>query len=136
MWLDEEQVIDAIRSGGGIPWNRHHGRIFCGSAAFYRNSYRGSLVQSWLPALDGVVDKLTAGARVADVGCGHGHSTVIMAEAFPSSRFVGFDPHVESIDATWEHARQAGVADRVRFEIADAKSYPETAFDLILEARR
>ena len=131
MWLDEEQAIHAFRTGEGVPWGNHHHRLFCGVAAFYRNAYRASLVPEWLPALDGVVEALEAGARVADVGCGHGHSTVLMAQAFPRSTFVGIDPHEESIAAAREHAVEAGVEDRVRFEVGTATSYSETGFDLV-----
>ncbi|MDJ0948762.1 MAG: class I SAM-dependent methyltransferase, partial [Alphaproteobacteria bacterium] len=131
MWFDEDQAIAAFRSGAGVPWGDHDERLFCGVAAFYRNAYRGQLVQSWLPALDGVIDRLTSGARVLDVGCGHGHSTVIMAEAFPRSRFSGVDTHAGSIEAARETARQAGVADRVDFAVGDAASYPPEGFDLI-----
>src|SRR3546814_6451386 len=97
MWFDEDKAVEAFRSGKGIPWGDHDGRLHCGVAGFYRNAYRGSLVQEWLPKLDGAVSKLQAGALVADVGCGHGHSTVIMAEAFPNSTFVGFDTHLDSV---------------------------------------
>jgi SAM-dependent methyltransferase len=131
MWFDEGMSIDAFRTGDGVPWGDHDRRLFCGSAAFFRNAYRGSLIQEWLPALDGVWDRLEQGIRVADVGCGHGHSTVLMAEAFPKSRFRGFDVHRESIDTARKNAAEAGVADRVTFEIADAKGYPAERFDLI-----
>jgi len=131
MWFDQPMTIDAFRNGKGIPWARHDGRMARGSAAFFRNSYRGSLVQSWLPALDGVEDKLNAGATVADVGCGYGHSTAIMAEAYPKSRFRGFDAHADSIEAARENARAAGLTDRVSFEVCDATSYPKDGFDLI-----
>jgi hypothetical protein len=92
MWFDEEKAIEAFRTGKGVAWGEHDGRLFCAVAAFYRNAYRGSLVSEWLPALEGVVEKLQAGITVADVGCGYGHSTVLMAQAFPRSRFHGFDP--------------------------------------------
>ena len=131
MWLDEDKTIESFRSGQGIPWGEHNERLFCGSAAFYRNAYRGELVQNWLPALDGIEFKLRAGIKVADVGCGHGHSTIIMAEAYPCSRFWGFDTHPESVEAAQENAQTAGVADRVTFEVANAKSYPAQNFDLI-----
>lgn len=131
MWLDEDKAIEAFRTGAGIPWGDHNGRLFCGSAAFYRNAYRGELIQNWLPALDGVEAKLRAGIKVADVGCGHGHSTIIMAETYPRSRFWGFDGHPGSVEEARENARQAGVADRVTFEVANAKSYPGEGFDLI-----
>src|SRR5690606_25589018 len=97
MWFDEDKAIEAFTTGRGIPWGDHDGRLFCGVAAFYRNAYQASLVPEWLPALDGVVARLEAGARVADIGCGHGHSTILMAQAFPQSTFTGFDTHPVSI---------------------------------------
>ena len=131
MWFDQERSLEAFRTGAGIPWGDHDGRLYCGIAAIYRNAYRASLVPEWLPALDGVVEKLERGGRVADVGCGHGHSTVLMASAFERSRFVGFDTHHASIETAREEAAAAGVADRVDFERADARSYPGEAYDLI-----
>lgn len=131
MWADQPKTIAAFRTGNGVPWSDHDGRLYCGVAAFYRNGYRKQLVPDWLPALDGVVEKLTAGARVADVGCGHGHSTVLMAEAFPNSRFYGFDSHGDSIIAARENAREAGVQDRVRFATGTAKTLTERGLDLI-----
>ena len=130
-WADEAKTIEAIRTGRGVSWGEHDGRLYCGVAAFYRNGYRASLVAEWLPALDGVVAKLEAGARVADIGCGHGHSTLLMAEAFPNSRFVGFDTHAGSIEAAQAHAREAGLADRVSFVQADAKEPLPGPFDLV-----
>jgi len=105
MFFDEEKTINAFRTGKGVAWDEHHERLFCGVAAFYRNGYRNSLVREWLPALRGVEEKLRAGAKVADVGCGHGHSTILMAEAFPQSRFWGFDYHEKSIETARRHAR-------------------------------
>lgn len=131
MWADEGKAIEAFRTGRGIGWQDHDERLFCGVAAFYRNAYRGSLVSEWLPALDGVTDKLTRGANVADIGCGHGHSTILMAQAFPKSRFWGFDAHAGSIAAAKEVAEAAGVTDRVSFEVADAGAYPARGYDLI-----
>lgn len=131
MWMDEEKTMEAFRTGRGIAWGDHDHRLFHGVAAFYRNSYRESLVESWIPALDGVEAKLLAGGRVADVGCGFGHSTIVMAEAFPASTFFGFDVHAGSIDAARRNATAAGVSDRVRFEVADASSYDEGDFDLV-----
>ncbi|NRP73780.1 27-O-demethylrifamycin SV methyltransferase [Ensifer psoraleae] len=131
MWSDEQKAVEAFRSGAGIPWGDHDGRLYCGVAAFYRNAYKASLVAEWLPALDGVVEKLQAGARVADVGCGYGHSTVLMAKAFPASRFHGFDTHPESVAEARKVAAEAGVSDRVTFATARADSYPGADYDLI-----
>jgi SAM-dependent methyltransferase len=131
MWFDQERTLEAFRTGAGIPWGEHDGRLYCGIAAIYGNAYRASLVTEWLPALDGIVEKLERGATVADVGCGHGHSTVLMATAFERSRFAGFDTHDASLDAARAEAEAAGVADRVEFQRADAKSYPATGYDLI-----
>ncbi|MDP2411063.1 MAG: class I SAM-dependent methyltransferase [Pseudolabrys sp.] len=131
MWADEEKSLAAFRTGKGVNWGDHDERLYCGVAAFYRNAYRGSLVQEWLPALEGVTAKLAAGAKVADVGCGHGHSTVLMAQAFPKSQFWGFDVHAGSVQEARAVAKAAGVADRVTFEVADAKSYPKRGYDLI-----
>ena len=131
MWSDEPKAIAAFRTGKGIAWGEHDERLHCGVSAFYRNAYEASLVPEWLPALDGVTQKLFRGARVADVGCGHGHSTVTMAKAFPTSRFWGFDVHQPSIDAARRNAERAGVADRVTFEVATASGYPARDYDLI-----
>jgi SAM-dependent methyltransferase len=131
MWFDQERLLDAFRTGAGIPWGEHDERLYCGVSVFYRNAYRASLVPEWLPALDGVVEKLERGARVADVGCGYGHSTVLMASAFERSRFVGFDTHEESVEAARANAESAGVAERVGFELADAASYAGSGYDLI-----
>ena len=131
MFFDEEKTIDAFRTGKGVAWDEHNERLFCGVAAFYRNGYRNSLVRDWLPALRGVEEKLRAGAKVADVGCGHGHSTILMAEAFPRSRFWGFDYHEQSIESARGHARKTAIENRARFEVASATSYPAEGFDLI-----
>jgi SAM-dependent methyltransferase len=131
LWFDQERLLDAFRTGDGISWGDHDERLYCGVSVFYRNAYRASLVPEWLPALDGVVEKLERGARVADVGCGHGHSTVLMASAFERSRFVGFDTHDESLEAARANAEEAGVAERVDFQRADAASCAGSDFDLI-----
>ncbi len=130
MWLDQERTLEAFRTGEGIPWGDHNDRLYCGVSSFYRNAYRAALVPEWLPALDGVVEKLERGARVADVGCGHAHSTVLMASAFERSHFVGFDTHDASVEAARANAQAEGVADRVDVQRADATSYPGE-FDLI-----
>jgi SAM-dependent methyltransferase len=131
MWLDEDKAVAAFRTGRGIAWGDHDDRLACGVAAFYRNGYRASLLSQWLPALDGVVGQLEAGITVADVGCGHGHSTVLMAEAFPRSRFHGFDTHAASIDEARRNAERAGVADRVTFDVARATDYAGANYGLI-----
>lgn len=131
MWADENKAITAFRTGNGIPWGDHDGRLTCGVAAFYRNAYKASLVPTWLPALDGIVDKLKAGALVADIGCGWGHSTVLMAEAFPASEFRGFDLHEASLVEARKVAAKAGVASRTSFAAARADTYPGKGYDLI-----
>ncbi|WP_368744499.1 class I SAM-dependent methyltransferase [Desertibaculum subflavum] len=131
MWADESKILNAFRTGKGIGWGEHDERLYCGVAAFYRNAYQGSLVQEWLPALEGVTAKLEAGAKVADIGCGHGHSTIIMAKAYPKSFFWGFDVHEESIVEARRNAEVAGVADRVGFTVAQATDYPANQYDLI-----
>lgn len=130
MWFDEDKAVEAFRTGKGIPWGDHDGRLHCGVAAFYRNAYRGSLVQEWLPALDGVVEKLQAGALVADVGCGHGHSTMLMANAFPASWLRGFDTHDQSVAEAQRLAAEAKLGN-IGFELARADSYPGRGYDLI-----
>ena len=131
MWIDEQRSLRAFRTGEGVAWGEHDERLFCGVAAFYRNAYRATLVPEWLPALDGVVEVLEAGGRVADVGCGHGHSTVLMAEAFPNSEFVGIDSHPESLVEARENAEEAGVGDRVEFVTGTATDYETSGFDLV-----
>jgi 2-polyprenyl-3-methyl-5-hydroxy-6-metoxy-1,4-benzoquinol methylase len=131
MWFDEPKALEAFRTGRGVAWGEHDARMACGVAAFYRNGYRASLVPQWLPALDGVVAHLEAGIEVADVGCGHGHSTLLMAQAFPNSRFHGFDAHAPSIDEARRHAANAGVGQRVDYALARAVDYPDKRYGLI-----
>ncbi len=130
MWADEPKALEAFHTGKGIAWGDHDERLVCGVAAFYRNAYRPSLVPQWLPSLDGVVVKLEAGAKVADVGCGHGHSTLLMAEAFPNSRFWGFDNHQPSLEEARDHVAKTGVRN-AKFHAARADSYPGEGYDLI-----
>lgn len=131
LFHDKDKLVAAMRGDGALPWGDHHPCMFSGTERFFRPGYRAHLVAEWLPALDGVVDKLEAGAKVADIGCGHGASTVIMAKAFPASRFIGFDYHAPSIDTASQRAREGGVADRVTFSQASAKDYPGDDYDLI-----
>jgi SAM-dependent methyltransferase len=127
----EPEIAAAFRTGAGVPWDRHDEQVFSGCERFFRPGYSANLVSNWLPSLDGVVAKLTAGARVADVGCGHGASTVLLAEAFPRSTFVGFDPHGGSVAAAVRNAGAAGVADRVSFEATSAQTFTGGPFDLV-----
>jgi 2-polyprenyl-3-methyl-5-hydroxy-6-metoxy-1,4-benzoquinol methylase len=124
------RVRDNFLTGGGMEWGEHHPCLFHGVERFFRGGYHMHLLGEWLPALDGVVDKLGRGGKVADVGCGHGASTVLMAKAFPASHFVGYDYHAPSIDTARERAKAAGVAN-VSFEQADASGYQGKDFDLI-----
>jgi SAM-dependent methyltransferase len=131
LYADEDQLLEAFRSGRGMGWHEHDHRLFRGTERFFRPGYRGHLVSEWIPALEGVQAKLERGAKVADIGCGHGASTIIMAEAFPNSQFVGFDYHEASIERASEAAREAGVGDRISFEVAAAKDYPGSGYDLV-----
>lgn len=131
MWADESKALEAFRTGRGVAWGEHDERMACGVAAFYRNGYRASLVPQWLPALDGVVARLQAGIAVADVGCGHGHSTLLMARAFPASRFFGFDTHAASIEAARRNAKEQGLEGRVHFEVTHATDYRDEGYGLI-----
>ncbi|HWF49382.1 MAG TPA: class I SAM-dependent methyltransferase [Solirubrobacteraceae bacterium] len=128
---DEEKIGKAFLTGDGVGWHEHHHDLFAGTERFFRPGYSANLVSSWIPALDGVQGKLEAGGHVADVGCGHGASTIIMAQAFPASTFVGFDYHEGSIEAARQAAAAAGVADRTSFEVASAKDYPGEGYDLV-----
>jgi 2-polyprenyl-3-methyl-5-hydroxy-6-metoxy-1,4-benzoquinol methylase len=130
-FLDEQKITDAFKTGRGVGWNRRSECLFCGTARFFRTGYKHHLVQEWLPALDGVVEKLKRGAKVADIGCGHGVSTRLMAEAFPNSRFYGFDYHEGSIETARQAAKDAGLGERVRFGVHSAKSYPAEGYDLV-----
>lgn len=128
---DEPRVTEAFRTGKGVGWDKRSECLFCGTARFFRTGYKHHLVQEWLPALDGVVEKLQRGATVADVGCGHGVSTIIMAQAFPNSRFFGFDYHAGSIADARKAAASAGLSDRVTFEVRSAKTIPAHGYDLV-----
>ncbi len=128
---DSSRIVELARSGAGLGWHEHTHDVHEGCERFFRPSYNAHLVAEWLPALDGVVDRLQRGARVADIGCGHGASTVIMAQAFPASTFHGSDYHPASIDQARARAEAAGVADRVTFEVASAQAFSGTGYDLV-----
>jgi 2-polyprenyl-3-methyl-5-hydroxy-6-metoxy-1,4-benzoquinol methylase len=127
---NQAKVQAAFKTGRGVAWGDQAGCLFCSVARLFRPGYVNALVQAWLPSLDGVVDKLKSGAKIADVGCGHGLSTLIMAEAFPKSQFIGYDFHQGSIASATAHARSHGVKN-ARFEVARAQDYPERDFDLV-----
>jgi SAM-dependent methyltransferase len=131
MWSALDKMEANFRSGGGLEWGHQHPCLFEGTERFFRAGYVGNLVGSWIPALEGVQAKLEAGAKVADVGCGCGASTILMAKAFPKSTFRGFDYHQGSIDIANKRAKEAGVADRVTFSVAKATDYPGTGYDLV-----
>jgi SAM-dependent methyltransferase len=130
-YADHDVFVDAFRTGAGVGWHEHDDRLFSGVVRLFRPGYAAHLVDEWLPALDGVVGKLRAGGRVADIGCGLGASTVIMAQAFERSTFVGFDTHQPSIEAARRAAAQAGVNQRVRFDVVAAKDFPGAGYDLV-----
>lgn len=128
---DEPAITRAFKTGAGVGWHEHNHDLFAGTERFFRPGYAAHLISAWIPALDGVQAKLETGGRVADVGCGHGASTIIMAQAFPRSEFVGFDYHAESIEHARQAASQAGLNGRVSFEIARAKDFTGADYDLV-----
>lgn len=131
MWMDEPKVADAFRTGKGLGWHEHSTCLFRGTERFFRPGYNSHLVNEWIPALGGVEERLKAGASVADVGCGHGASTILMAQAYPASRFTGFDYHGPSIERAKAAAKEAGVADRVTFEQGSAAEFPGRGYDMV-----
>ncbi len=130
LYHDEPKMLEAFKTGEGVSWGDHHTCLFCGTEKFFSPSYSGNLINNWIPALDGVSEKLTQGAKVADIGCGHAASTLIMAKAFPNSHFIGIDYHQESIDYAQARAEEAGL-DNIEFKVATAKNYTDKNFDLI-----
>jgi len=130
-YLDEPKVADAFRTGKGVGWHEHSKCLFSGTERFFRPGYNANLVPSWIPALDGIDAKLKAGAKVADVGCGHGASTIVMAQAYPKSEFFAFDYHKPSIERAKDLAKEAGVGDRITFAQASAKDFPAKDYDLV-----
>ena len=130
-WLDEDQIVETFRSGEGLGWHAHNHRLFCGTESFFRTGYRAHLVSEWLAAMDGVVERLKRGARVADMGCGHGASTIMMAQAFPQSSFIGLDYHDASIVTARNRAAEQGVTGNIAFEVKAASAFDGRDFDLI-----
>lgn len=130
VYHDEPKIEKAFKTGEGVSWGDHNSCLFCGTEKFFSPSYEGNLISSWLPAMDGVVEKLKSGAMVADIGCGHAASTIIMAKAFPNSQFIGYDFHDKSIEQAKERAETAGVSN-ITFEVATAKDFPGKEYDLI-----
>jgi SAM-dependent methyltransferase len=131
IWADEDRLAERFSHGEGMGWHEHDSRLFSGTERFFRPGYQAHLVAEWIPSMHGLAERLTAGARVADVGCGHGASTLIMAQAYPASRFVGFDYHEGSIARARELARGAGLDDRVQFQVVAADAYPGEDYDLV-----
>lgn len=127
----QPRIADYFRNGGGMRWGEHDEDLFVGTERFFRPGYTMHLVNEWIPAMNGAQEKLDAGGKVADVGCGHGASTIIMAKAFPNSRFYGYDTHEKSIETARQRADKAGVGNRVTFEVSDASHIPNEQFDLI-----
>jgi SAM-dependent methyltransferase len=127
----EPKISEAFRTGKGLGWHEHDPGLFRGTELFFRPNYVANLVSSWIPALEGVEAKLKSGARVADIGCGHGASTILMARAYPASTFTGFDYHAPSIEYARRIAQETGVASRVKFEVAKSKEYPGSGYDLV-----
>ena len=125
------RIEDAFKNGGGMLWREHDPDLFVGTERFFRPGYAAHLIASWIPALTGVEEKLKAGGKVADIGCGHGSSTIIMAQAYPKSTFWGFDNHERSIETARQRAKDAGVSDRVTFEVANASEFPDQQYDMI-----
>jgi SAM-dependent methyltransferase len=132
MWKDEERIREAFRNGNGVGWHEHDHDLFHGTEKLFKPGYLGNLVSAWIPALQGVDARLrAAGATVADIGCGHGSSTILLAQEYPTATITGFDYHADSIDEARKRAADAGVADRVRFEVASAQDFPGTGYDLV-----
>jgi SAM-dependent methyltransferase len=131
LFKDEASIREAFRSGQGLGWHEHDHDLFHGTERLFKPGYLGNLVSAWIPALDGVAARLETGATVADIGCGHGSSTILLAQSYPASTIVGFDYHDESIDVARKRAAEAGVADRVRFEVASAQDFPGSDYDLV-----
>ncbi len=131
LWHDEDLLKEVFKTGEGISWGDHHHGLFCGSESLFRPGYKAFLVNDWISAMDGVMDKLENGALVADVGCGHGASTIVMGKSFPQSKFYGFDNHPQSIETARKRAQEESAQSNTFFETMDAQSYPSIGFDLV-----
>jgi SAM-dependent methyltransferase len=131
LFKDEERIAEAFRSGAGFGWGEHHHDLFFGVERFFRPGYAANLTTSWIPALDGVEARLEQGTAIADVGCGHGASTILLAQTYPACTVVGYDSHAPSIDAARRAAKEAGVDDRVRFDVASAQDFPGDGYGLV-----
>ena len=131
LFKDEPKIREAFRSGGGVEWGEHDPDLFEGTERFFRAGYLANLTSSWIPSLEGMEEKLKRGAKVADVGCGHGASTIIMAKAYPKSQFIGFDYHEPSILEARNRVKKEGLSDRVKFEVAMATDFPGNDYDLV-----
>lgn len=130
LWYDKDKLVEDFRAGNGIGWHQHHHNLFFGTEAFFRSGYRANLINEWIPSLEGVETKLAKGGKVADIGCGHGASTILMASKYPNAKFYGFDYHQESIEIARQRAKEAGV-DNIIFKRASAEDFKESNFDLI-----
>jgi 2-polyprenyl-3-methyl-5-hydroxy-6-metoxy-1,4-benzoquinol methylase len=130
VYHDEQLVAESFRTGKGLPWGRHNSCLFCGTERFFRPGYEANICQNWIPALEGVQQRLSSGTTVADVGCGQGVSTIIMARSFPNSKFIGFDSHEASIEAAKAHAKEEGVGN-VQFAVASAKDFPGANYGFV-----
>ncbi len=131
LWLDEDKILDIFSSGDGLEWGEHHHRLSCGSESLFRPGYKTFLIDQWISAVGGLANKLNVGAKVADVGCGHGVSTILMSQGFPNSKIVGFDIHEASITTAKSRAIDASANDNIEFKVASAKNYQDKGFDLI-----
>lgn len=131
MAKDEEKIARAFKEGKGIPWGDHHCDLYEGTEKFFKTSYMANLVSTWIPSLEGVEEKLKNGALVADIGCGHGSSTIIMAKEYPKSTFVGFDYHPPSIETAKRRAQEAGVSDQIRFEVSESTQFSGDSYDFV-----
>ena len=127
----EEQITERFKTGQGLGWHEHHPELFVGTERFFRPGYAANLIGSWIPALEGVNERLEQGAKVADVGCGLGASTILMAKSYPKSKFFGFDYHDKSIETAKQRAKDAGVGDNIEFQAAKAKDYPGKDYDFV-----